>query len=197
MRHRLDLRSIVLGVLLLLLFLVVLILGASKFSIEFMAQDGNILSRLELYRNAVQQFLASPWWGNGTGGFTEGAFGVDERIFAHNVFLDVLAEGGLIGTVLFLGVLYFIFLRARRLWRHDTSQSALGWIGLAVCVGRLVVSMFSADLASLNIGPWLAMLSIGVLAIATPDVVQPNCAAPDGTGDAASHSFPEPLSPYR
>jgi len=195
-KRQLRVGDMVVGGLLLVVLLGIALLGASKFSISFMLQDNNILTRLELYREAVQQFLASPVWGNGTGGFTMGAFGVDARIFAHNVFLDILAEGGLIGILLWGGVLAAILSRAWKLGHTHTAASALGWIGLAVCISRFVVSLFSADLSYLNLGPWLALLSVGAWAPPSSEVFPPETQASTAdAGHAPCNAPEEPLLP--
>jgi hypothetical protein len=151
-----------LGGAMILALLVISVQSASKLNLAFLAEDGNISARLDLYQSARMIFWDSPLWGTGTGSFSSIAFGVDERIFAHNVILDTFVEGGFIGFILLFGVLYTVFLYARRLPRERSSISMLGWIGLSIFVSRLLVGMLSADLASLNLGPWLAMLAIGV-----------------------------------
>jgi len=155
------------GIGIMLALIVIAFVGAYKFNPAYIVQDENVFTRFDLYESAWSEFADSPLWGSGTGSFSFSIFGIDVRIFSHNIFLDILAEGGLVGLLLFMGVLCtLVVLYVRRLPKNTDSFSLLGWLGLALCASRLVVGMFSADLSSLNLGPWLAMLAIGA---STPD----------------------------
>lgn len=58
--------------------------------------------RLELYQNAFSGFLASPIWGNGFGVFEK----ENEGLYVHNIFLEILFEGGLLLSIIFIYAFY-------------------------------------------------------------------------------------------
>ena len=65
--------------------------------------------RLSLWTEAVQMWLRHPLWGAGTDAFIASR---GDQIYVHNFILEILAEYGLLGLVLFLAP--FIILIARR-----------------------------------------------------------------------------------
>ena len=70
-------------------------------------ESGDILNnRSTLYAYAILLFSQNPLWGNGWGSYKylrESVFG--EYNNAHNVFLQLLAETGVIGTVIFTSII--------------------------------------------------------------------------------------------
>jgi O-antigen ligase len=67
-------------------------------------------SRGLLWREAFKLFLAHPILGNGSGSVT-----VTIGSEAHNIFLSILAETGLIGIILFLSIIAIVFNEIRKL----------------------------------------------------------------------------------
>lgn len=64
-----------------------------------MLTNGDVSNgRFELYRNAFTGFLNSPIWGNGFGVFEKS----NEGLYVHNIFLEILYEGGLLLSILFV-----------------------------------------------------------------------------------------------
>jgi O-antigen ligase len=95
--------------------------------------------RLELWRSAWALFLQHPFLGSGLGTFKEAylSAGFDlgtGSFFAHNLFLQLLAETGLVGTILFVLALWSVVRRFK--W------PAL-WEGWGVLGGSLAVLFFS------------------------------------------------------
>jgi O-antigen ligase len=72
---------------------------------EELMREGDITSgREDLYDYALQLFKEKPYWGNGPLSFValrQQYLGVESSLGVHNVFLQLLAETGIIGMVLF------------------------------------------------------------------------------------------------
>lgn len=156
------LRSSILGVVFLVFMGTIAIFVAAKLNVSFIAEDTNISTRFELYQWAWDGFFQSPLWGHGLGSFSQDFFNVDARIFAHNIFLGMLYEGGLIGFILLAYLLYCMYSYARQLFSSPYLLGGVGLVGIAMCISRLTVGMFSANISSLNIGPWLALIVLAV-----------------------------------
>ena len=54
--------------------------------------------RFQLYSNAIFGFFSSPVWGNGLGVFEQ----MNEGLYVHNIFLEVLYEGGILLSIVFV-----------------------------------------------------------------------------------------------
>lgn len=78
--------------------------------------------RGEVFQDAFSIITSYPLLGVGIGGYGLAGYGVDENVYPHNLFLEVLAESGLLGFVIFmLGVIIF-FLRGFR-WINSTERT--------------------------------------------------------------------------
>jgi O-antigen ligase len=97
-----------------------------------LAESGSVANediRVRLWRQAWEQWLASPTLGVGPGGFHGEA-----DLVAHNTYLSMLAETGFIGLLAFLSLPGFVVVRLVRLRSTEKGDSALiaGLAGLAV-----------------------------------------------------------------
>lgn len=99
--------------------------------------------RIQRYANGISVFLDSPVFGKGIG-----SVWMTIGFYSHNLFIDLLAETGLIGTLLFSGILILLFVRLFRLTKINSNVALI----LIVGIGALLESMFS--------GYWLAMYKI-------------------------------------
>jgi len=67
------------------------------------AKNVSVNNRLKLYSDAWQLFKNKPLFGIGTGGFQTGEYN-----YPHNIFLEIAAENGLLGLIIFFGFLFTI-----------------------------------------------------------------------------------------
>lgn len=122
-----------------LLFLVLVEWSAIPFfirvkeSIQIMASGGDVSTgRHKLYGHAWRLFLDHPWFGIGWGNYrltTIGAVTVRTELAVHNIYLQLLAETGLIGFIaLVLPMIAFLYLTGRsiREERRDLMDRG-GW----------------------------------------------------------------------
>lgn len=90
--------------------------------------------RMYLYDKAYNAFRYSPLLGNGIGSvwWTVG-------FYSHNMIMDLLSEGGIIGTSIILIIIFRSFVRLYRL----TNKDEVFLFFILVMTGALVRSMFS------------------------------------------------------
>jgi O-antigen ligase len=147
-------------------------------------EDGTASDRLILWGIAVSVWKTHPYIGAGMGGYGPAAISIFrpgeiggeyadniEKLYdraIHNTYLQMLSETGLIGTALYLLVIFDFFRRNRQLhraewrarWRAMGGHGdlrALAWGLETGMIGYLATNMFYNQLYE----PWLAML-VGV-----------------------------------
>jgi O-antigen ligase len=83
-------------------------------------QDLNLGGRFAIWKAGLHAFLYRPLAGYGTGGFRRAASPwLGEQRVAHNSFIEILVEQGLIGFLLYSAVFLVVFLALLRLLRLD------------------------------------------------------------------------------
>jgi O-antigen ligase len=70
-------------------------------------------ARSGLFGWVIENSFNSPVWGNGTGSFAMDHGQVDERLYPHNMFLELFYENGIVGLALLLIFLWLVFKRWR------------------------------------------------------------------------------------
>lgn len=147
------------GLILLAILSTSLIALNPQFEMGLLLEDRNVLTRLELYSTAWELFLKNPLFGVGTG-----STGVLTRwgttSYAHNRFLEILSELGLVGAFSILAFSIALFRLARRELNSNLGRDCqFGTVLVsAVLLSRYVVGMFSSDLGGWNIGVWAGLL---------------------------------------
>lgn len=104
--------------------------------------DTSNLRRLRIYRQAVLLWLQSPVFGGGIGSFGPWIHGSDMEEYPHNLVLELLAEFGLVGLLIF-GALLAVALRDIVAVRREHPV----WV-LLLClfIYALLNASFSQDL---------------------------------------------------
>ncbi len=113
------------------------------------ASDNAILERFELWGIAMQLFLEAPLFGHGAGvGATFEALQQEGYFNAHmhNVLLQMLAEGGIVGLGLLLFVIWKLFRTGFELIIHAPKTRMHGAAIIAFCGGFCVCGMFDYPL---------------------------------------------------
>ncbi|CAN5224205.1 O-antigen ligase family protein [soil metagenome] len=114
--------------------------------------DQNVSERLYLWHSAEQMVLDSPLIGRGPGSFsTEHQEYVDRLPIsvdhlldvAHNTYLEVAAELGVLGLLGFLAIMVVGFRGAWQVWRRDGDPIAAGVTSAFVGVG--LAAMFLSE----------------------------------------------------
>lgn len=140
--------------------------------------DASINERSQVLEGGIRMIEDSFPFGVGAANFrsysADYAFLCVNGMLAHNTYIDVVAESGLVGTLLFIG-LGFSFLNQMRgtRWRMSSDDFSMN---LKVCLHAAVISMFVAFLFNSylpNIEIWipLAIISLGAMVL---DGVRPS-----------------------
>ncbi len=96
----------------------VLLLLPSRFS-EIDAEEESAQGRVESWYEGLQMFQEYPLFGVGPDMYTE-----HNPLTAHNSFVLILAETGIVGYTLWLAFLIYCF---RMMWRGSRPQAAIDW----------------------------------------------------------------------
>lgn len=113
-------------------------------------------SRLRLWQNATDLFLQSPLYGVGFEGFRlyrEGQYGAI-LTDTHNYFIKNLCEGGIIGFIILLIILYAAFRSGWRLYKTGSSQfqKGLGFGFLGCILSLIATNMFGDRFSYVELG---------------------------------------------
>jgi hypothetical protein len=73
-----------------------------------LSQDYSSLARLEYFTKVFESKI-DPLWGFGLGNFGYVILNITERVYPHNIFLEIFFETGLITTVIFIVLLFKTF----------------------------------------------------------------------------------------
>ncbi len=125
------------------------------------------LERIYIWRATLNMVRAHPWLGVGMGNYAfvyksymiRGAE-IEAPSFAHNIFLQMWAEGGLGAFLVFLGIVYLI-LRKGILWikYSQGSSRVLAAASFSALVGVLIHNQVDCIISSMHIGPVFFLLA--------------------------------------
>jgi len=107
-----------------------------RYELLFAQNKGSsIIDRVKAYGLAIQLFVDHPLIGSGTGSFHyfHGYFH-----YPHNIFLEIGAENGILGLVLFGGFLLYLVMSYRRISRNPN----IGKINKKLCYGCFLIFLF-------------------------------------------------------
>jgi len=115
----------------------------SGYSLTQIEEGPSTIQRLELYFSAISLFLQNPLLGVGTGGFPGG--------YPHNLFLEIAAENGIMGIIIFV---YFLFSVIQKGFNYiilylpklDEYSKNIGLIILTLSVTLFIEKQFSYGL---------------------------------------------------
>jgi len=158
-------------------------------------QEDAANSRYELWRAARNMLVAHPILGIGSRRFKEfaqdyGEISHDNRgKVAHNTYMEVAADTGILGFASFVLMLHGIFRSARGVRLADARGDGLVEIRLATFISLCAI-MFRS-LLDAKAYDW-SFYVIAVLAIATSVVASSPAAQPAAQGEAAEHKTAVP-----
>ncbi len=123
---------------------------------------GSFQNRIDYWHAALNMFKAHPWSGVGLERFGQnyGQYAPQVQVVqgqgtdnAHNVFLQLLATGGLLVILPYLFLLSVIFLSAIRALRHTTGTERIDTVALlSMWLSLLFISAISID--NLGVAVW-------------------------------------------
>jgi hypothetical protein len=124
--------------------------------------------RLDYWRVAIDMFEGAPVLGQGAGNF-EYHYGRERHLakpsrYVHDVFLRAFGEGGLVGILIFAGIMIAAFLAMLRAWR---SLAPYGAAVVAGCFTVAVTFLVHGSLDWMDEVPALATPALGFVLIAS------------------------------
>ncbi len=131
----------------------------ARFVSSFSLEDGSNSERLRLWKEAAAFVAERPFGGVGLGNYpiiVKPSASYREPIYAHNLYLDVAAETGLLGLFFFLGLLGTAILRSARRWRKEKDLFALATL-LSLTIFS-VHSLFETPIFSVHVLPLFLFL---------------------------------------
>jgi len=127
--------------------------------------------RTEVWGNAVKMFMSSPLWGNGPNSFqfldTLQSHSVAQEVFypdAHNFWLHVAAETGIVGLAVMVWATYLIMRSYRTAWKKSVSDSSK--LALAAYTGILAILVVNQLFDNFIDHAFYAISTILILALA-------------------------------
>jgi O-antigen ligase len=131
---------------------------------EFYDSSGQSMMRLELFSAAIEGWLEKPLHGQGVGGFSVVWANIDERLFPHNMALELLCELGLLGAVLFAMIVLLATRGNVTSWR--TTSAGMKAMVVALAASAFANTMTSGDLPDNRV----VFFAIGLLAFRAPQL---------------------------
>lgn len=154
LRLLMDRFTLRLGVVLILIGVLVWVFGQILFPTLFFrfrvftTEIGrSALERFNLYRIAIDLWADSPIWGHGPGQFGAKVTGEDIRLYPHNILLELGAEVGVIGVIVFTSFVGYTFGKGFQLLFHSKGliRIVVRYL-LAACSFLLLNAMVSGDI---------------------------------------------------
>jgi O-antigen ligase len=144
-------------------------------------------NRFDYYAAALHYFFLSPLIGHGVRSFSLLHRGVEASgAHAHNIFLEILADTGVIG---FLAFMFLLLMAIRPLTLNRLRADPMMLCVTMLFVGRFIAAMLGNDLAYQNV----FFLAIGLLALKPPPPVVEAEEDEVAEGEAADRvPWPEP-----
>jgi len=149
-------RRWLLGLTLMMTALLIFFPLARTMIVERIQSEGTVIDRFVNYANALSVWNESPIWGVGFGHYNQelSQIGGQEVINPHNDFLLHLAEGGVVGLLIYLSIFWTFIYKA---WRSkiairlsQESENIL-FSGLAILICYLVFVLTSPGQSMLSI----------------------------------------------
>ena len=140
----------------LLIVLLIFIFFHKQFSslvmrMALLTQGGgkSFLVRLDLFKSSFKAFYENPIIGLGIGGFSVYYFGIDQRLYPHNMILEIGSELGILGLTSYFFLLTFCLAYLLTLQKKYTRKEKYYFLLiaiLAVFIFMFLNTMISGDI---------------------------------------------------
>ena len=136
----------------------------ARFTSIFSPSDGSNQERFRLWEEAAGHMSDRPLLGVGIGNYpllVKPGISYREPLYAHNLYLDIAVETGLVGLGFFLGLVLVAIVRLVRTYRLTADPLALALLSSLTLF--LTHSLFETPLFSVHVFPvLLLLLALGV-----------------------------------
>lgn len=109
----------------------------------------SLLVRLDLFKSSFKAFYENPILGLGIGGFSTYHYGVDQRLYPHNIILEIGSELGILGLTSYfflIGFCLIYFLALQKKYTEKKEYHSLLIMVLAASVFMFLNTMVSGDI---------------------------------------------------
>lgn len=106
--------TIILGTSIFLLVIIVPNPVSARFFSIFNLKEGSNSGRIQMWQKAVEVIAEKPFFGTGIGNFpleVNPLATYREPIYAHNTYLDIMAESGILAGLVWIGLLFFTIVK--------------------------------------------------------------------------------------
>jgi len=109
----------------------------------------SLLVRLDLFKSSFKAFYENPILGLGIGGFSTYHYGADQRLYPHNIILEIGSELGILGLTSYfflIGFCLIYFLALQKKYTEKKEYQSLLIMVLAASVFMFLNTMVSGDI---------------------------------------------------
>lgn len=120
---------------------------AFRTRILFGEVGASAMERYSLNLEAINLWKQSPIWGLGVGAFSPAVEGADVRSYPHNMIMELGAETGLVGVLIFIAMVWVAIAKPLLTLRTQSglAKTATRYL-LVICCFALINSMVSGDI---------------------------------------------------
>ena len=141
--------------------------GLGRILGETDAADKSSQGRLELFSAAWEQFLQFPLFGQGSGSFSYFWNFNYERKYAHNAYLEIAGEYGLVGLLIFFTIFILCVIQIFKLRQNSKEMLATHFWSIT-CIQMLFFVGFVNSTVSFGLAAQrILFVSIGLIAATT------------------------------
>jgi hypothetical protein len=139
---------------------------------RFSASTTDFWARFDIWKDTWRIFLAFPWLGTGLNTFGtatvfyQTSWLGSHHVEAHNDYLQLLSEGGVVTAVLAVAAIVLLAREIRRRFREEDDDQATYWIRVGATTGLVAIALQAVAEFSLQM-PGIATLFAIVAAMAT------------------------------
>lgn len=116
---------------------------------------GTAGKRLGYYRAALELFQKKPLagWGVGSWGVLYFGYETDKVVYPHNIVLETAVEEGLMGLLILLGIVAYLYSAGRLIIRNREDLAFV----IPIAIYCFLFSMFSGDIGNRAVWAWLGI----------------------------------------
>lgn len=136
----------------------------ARFTSSLSQDDNSNIERIRLWQEAAGDISLHPWLGTGLGNYSllvKPSADYREPIYAHNLYLDIALETGLVGLFLFVSFLVLGIFATWKKWRETQDIFSLAiFSSLALFSAH---AFFETPLFSVHVLPVFLLLLAGIV----------------------------------